>query len=143
MKVTVDDVMAWKPCGQYTREEVKNLFGRRRKLSGFQIASLKIPADDAAWVVLKHGFLSDKALRHFACDCAERVLPLFKEERPDDKRPRQAIEMARRFAEGFATMEELSAAGAAAGAAARAAAGAAAWDWQIKRLRWYLKKEEA
>ena len=69
---------------------------------------------------------NDRAQRLFACDCAERVLPLFENESPDDKRPRLAIETARRFANGEATQDELRAARAAAGAAARAAAGAAA-----------------
>jgi hypothetical protein len=75
---------------------------------------------------------NDRNLRLFACDCAERTLPLFETERPDDTRPRQAIETARRFADGKATREELDAARAAAWDAvwdaAGAAAGAAAWD---------------
>ncbi len=77
-----------------------------------------------------------RELRLFACDCAERVLPLFERERPGDTRPREAIALARRFAKGEASQEDLAAAGAAAwdaawaaaGAAARAAAWGAAWD---------------
>jgi hypothetical protein len=79
----------------------------------------------------------DPRLRLMACDFAEAALiyvPV------GEDRPRQAIEVARRFAAGDATREELSAAWDAAGAAARAAAGdaaraaaraaawAAAWD---------------
>lgn len=41
---------------------------------------------------------NDKTARLFAYDCAEHVLPLFEKEYPDDKRPRQAIEVARRYA---------------------------------------------
>jgi hypothetical protein len=69
-------------------------------------------------------------------DCAEQVLPVFESQRPDDDRPRTAIEVARLFARGEATADELAAAGAVAEAAraaaeaardaARAAAGAAA-----------------
>ena len=78
---------------------------------------------------------NERAARLFACDCAEHVLPLFEKRHPDDKRPRKAIEIARRFADGEATKEELAAAEAAAGTAARyaaeaaagTAAGAAAW----------------
>jgi hypothetical protein len=69
---------------------------------------------------------NDRVLRLFACDCAERALPLFEQNHPDDKRPRLCIETARRFANGQATREELAAAWAAAGAAAEAAAWAAA-----------------
>jgi hypothetical protein len=71
---------------------------------------------------------NDRTARLFACDCAERVLPLFELAHPDDSRPRVAIETARRFANGEATSDELAAAGAAAepaGAASWAAAGAA------------------
>jgi hypothetical protein len=48
-----------------------------------------------------------RAARHFACDCAERVLPVFEEAFPDNKRPRRAIEVARAYADGYATKEEL------------------------------------
>jgi hypothetical protein len=78
--------------------------------------------------------------RLFACDCAERVLKYCD---PDDRRPREAIAAARRYAEGQATQQQLAAAWdaigvapwaaagdaarAAAGATAQAAAGVAAW----------------
>ena len=68
----------------------------------------------------------------WAADCAERVLPLFEQEEPDDDRPRDGIARARAFARG-----ELDAAGEirrrfVAGRAAQAvtspAARAAAWS---------------
>ena len=70
---------------------------------------------------------NERSARHFACDCAERVLPVFEREQPGDERPRQAIAVARRFADGEATREELDAAWAAARAAARDAAMDATW----------------
>jgi hypothetical protein len=78
---------------------------------------------------------TERTARLFAADCAERSLRYYEREYPNDQRPRQAITVARRFANGQATTNELdtawaaawAAAGAAAGAAARAAAGAAAW----------------
>ena len=86
-----------------------------------------------------------RTARLFACDCAERVLPLFERVRPNDNRPRQAIETARRFANGKATMHELSAAGAAARAAAWDARDAA-WDAerqaQTECLRRYVTTRE-
>jgi L-alanine-DL-glutamate epimerase-like enolase superfamily enzyme len=96
----------------------------------------------------------DKLARLFAADCAEHVLPIYEKQYPDDKRPRQAIEAARRYARGEIDAAAWDAAGAAArdaawdaaGAAARDAAWDAAWDaardeergWQIRRLRRYL-----
>jgi hypothetical protein len=65
-----------------------------------------------------------RVARHFAADCAERVLPIYEHRYPADERPRRAIEAARMFADGKID----AAARAAAGDAARAAARAAAWD---------------
>ena len=73
------------------------------------------------------GTTDERNLRLFAADCAEDVLGLFEPEYPNDSRPRTAIEVARRFANGEATQEELAAARAAARDAARDAARAAAW----------------
>jgi hypothetical protein len=73
----------------------------------------------------------DRLARLFAADCAERVLPLFEKARPDDDRPRRAIEACRLSANGQIS----TAAWAAAWAAARAAAGDAARDasWAAAR----------
>jgi hypothetical protein len=94
-----------------------------------------------------------RELRLFAADCAERVLPAFARAVPGDPRPRNAIGVARQFANGKATKQELAAAWDPAWAAAWAAAGDAAGDaardaekkWQdralTRRLRAALKEE--
>ena len=84
--------------------------------------------DDALWCLPFTVEPAGKIARLFACDCAERVLPIFEKSSPGDMRPRQAIETSRRFANGLATQAELEAARAAAWAAAWDAADAAAWD---------------
>ena len=93
--------------------------------------------DDAVWAfrACTDQIAADRAARLFACDCAESVLPIFERLRPKDDRPRLAIEVARRFAAGDATGEELVAAQAVAWSAARAAAQAAAWSaaWSAAR----------
>jgi hypothetical protein len=68
--------------------------------------------DDALWAFKAVAELEDgkRIARLFACDCAERVLHIFEREHPHDKRPRQAIEVARQFAVGEATEEEIAAA---------------------------------
>ena len=68
-----------------------------------------------------------KTARLFACDCAERVLPIYEKKHFDDKRPRKAILAARKYANGKINKRELAAARAAAGDAARDAAWDAAW----------------
>ncbi|MFA7265741.1 MAG: putative immunity protein [Candidatus Nanopelagicales bacterium] len=111
-----------------------------------------------ARLVDKVGSLDDRKLRLFAADCAEWVLPLFEAERPDDDRPRKAIEAARAFANGEITAAAWDAARAAAWDAARAAARDAAraaardatWDaardaerqWQTARLLTYVKENQ-
>jgi len=63
---------------------------------------------------------ADREIRLLACDFAEHTLLIFEAEYPNNKQPRQTIEISRKFAEGKATQREL--------AAARDAAWAAAWD---------------
>lgn len=71
---------------------------------------------------------NDRTARLFAADCAERALPVFETHRPGDMRPHRAIDVARAFADGQATGEDLAAAREAARDAARDATRAAAKD---------------
>ena len=78
----------------------------------------------------------ERQLREFACDLAEEALNLQVQRGwTVDERSRAAIEVARRFARGDASREELAAARDAARAAAGDAAGAAARDaaWAAAR----------
>ena len=74
----------------------------------------------------------DRIARHFACDCAERALKRERKAgRDSDKRSRETIRVARRFANGLASMDELAAAWDAAGNAEwrrLVRPWAAAWD---------------
>lgn len=88
--------------------------------------------------------------RLFAVDCAEHVLHIYESNYPNDDRPRKAIDVARRFALGKATLKELNAAVATAAyapytAAYTAAADAATYaterEWQTERLWQYLDGE--
>ena len=156
-RITVDLVMSFNPC--YDREHVKDLFGGKKWMMPLTVLKLDtVSHEDKIWLLCRSDFLDDKQLRLFACDCAERVLPIFEKECPEDNRPRKAIEVARLFADGEATHEELDAARAAAWAAARAAARAASWaaawaasyaaawaaeeKWQLGRLAHYLRGEK-
>ncbi len=77
--------------------------------------------------IRRGGTLSDadhRLLALWAAACAEHVLNLFESAQPDDRRPRQAIEMARAWARGEITMTQARAAGGHAMAAARNLSGA-------------------
>ena len=71
--------------------------------------------------------LDDRALRLFAADCAETVLPLFEARCPNDDRPRLEIQAARDYANGLIDSAASAAAEAAAEASAEAAVDSAAY----------------
>jgi len=78
--------------------------------------------EDAIWCLRIAVEPIDKEARLFACDCAERVISIFEREYPNDNKPRNAIEVARKFANGEATHEELKVAWTTARLAASSAA---------------------
>jgi hypothetical protein len=78
--------------------------------------------------IRRGGTLTDsdhQLLALWAGMCAEHVLPLFESARPEDARPRQAIEHARAWVRGEVKMTQARAAGGHAMAAARDLRGAA------------------
>ena len=89
------------------------------------------------WALSRLNLLTDDIAREFACQCAEHTLHFFEERYPNDKRPRAAIDAARK------TIADKSKRA----AAARYAAWDAAWDaardaawaaenkWQADTLR--------
>lgn len=86
------------------------------------------PRDPRLVTIRRGGSLTDadhRLLALWAAACAEHVLHFFEAERPKDARPRQAIEQARAWTRGEATMTESRSAAFAANAAARDLSGAA------------------
>ena len=95
-----------------------------------------VPARDRLWTVLRKDMLPDRTLRLFACECATRALNRERAAgREPDARSWNAVDVARRHAEGQASDQELTAARDAAWDAARAAARDAAWAaaWDAAR----------
>ncbi|GAA1482344.1 hypothetical protein GCM10009624_27840 [Gordonia sinesedis] len=84
---------------------------------------------DPRFTTLRRGGTLTDADHHrlalWAATCAEHVLPLFTEVRPDDPRPREAIEHARAWVRGEVSMMTARAAGGHAMGAARDLRGAA------------------
>src|SRR5262249_51649171 len=85
---------------------------------------------DPRFVAIHRGGLLDmtrhRLLARWAADCADHVLPLFTTRYPEDDRPRRAIETARAWSRGEATVGEAREAALAAHAAARSASDRAA-----------------
>lgn len=84
---------------------------------------------DPRFVTIRRGGTLTDADHHllasWAAECAEHVLPLFEAVRPDDPRPREAIEAARAWVRGELKMMATRAAGGHAMGAARPLSGAA------------------
>ena len=84
---------------------------------------------DPRFVTIRRGGTLTDADHHllalWAASCAEHVLPLFEAARPQDLRPRHAVEQARAWARREITMTEARTAGGHAMAAARDLRGAA------------------
>lgn len=68
--------MSKKPCRDYTRSRIQNLFGENTSVTLMQISYSDISLDDRIWTITR--FLGDKYNRFFAADCAERCLSKIK-----------------------------------------------------------------
>ena len=110
----------------YPQDRIREMFGKKKSISIKNLVDMDISHDDKIWAVSKFSWFTDKQKRLMACDFAEMCLDNFENEYPDDKRPREAIEVSRRYANGAATTEELEAASEAASAARSAARSEAA-----------------
>jgi len=132
MKITVDQIMDWDPCSDYTRERVEELWAGNDGLEPLEIAVLDISVEDILWTLLHPEIIPEKQLHLLACDFADAALELI--ESPDP-RSVAAVQAKRYWVAGDITDNELATARAAAWATAsaadsaadRAAARAAAW----------------
>ncbi|MBU1304499.1 MAG: hypothetical protein KKF33_03120 [Alphaproteobacteria bacterium] len=68
---------------------------------------------------MNHNSKDHHAIALWAADCAERVITLFEKAHPGDKRPRAAINAARRWAQGNLSVNDARKAASAAHASAR------------------------
>lgn len=85
------------------------------------------PRDPRLVTIRRGGTLTDSdhhLLALWAAECAEHVLPFFECARPNDARPRQAIELCRAWTRGEVTMTQARTAGGHANSAARELTGA-------------------
>jgi len=76
---------------------------------------------------------NERTARLFACDCAERVLPIYKRNYHSHKQLRRTIATVRRFADGAASLNELKAGKDAAYGAAKKVAHADTASWNVAR----------
>lgn len=129
--VTVDQVLAWKPC--YPPERIREIYAGRETWTFRQIVNeigpkFNIPTIDLIWTGLHPEFITDQQMRLLACKWATAALERERNAgREPDARSWAAVEVSSRFANGHATETELAAAEAAAWEAARASARGESW----------------
>jgi hypothetical protein len=134
--VTVDDIMSFGPCKEYTREKVEALCGRRKKITALDVLKEDIHNVDKGWLILRPELMEDTDLHAIGLYAASKIaLPIWLKYYPDDNRPAEAIRIKKLWLKGKATDVELAAARAAARDAAWAAAEDAARDaaWAAAR----------
>jgi hypothetical protein len=95
MKITIEQILSYKPCGEYDTEgKIISRTGEQWPKTHEEIAALDIPAEDRIWVLLKVCTCTQRV--QLGCDFAERVLHLFETKYPNDSRPSNAIQAAKR-----------------------------------------------
>ena len=108
--ITLKQLFSWSPCGEWTEQRILHVTGGRRRLSPLEICDLAgVSARDKLWVLLREKILTEHELRLFACWCADRALRAeTKAGRNPDKRSCAAVQIARAFAHGKATTDQLA-----------------------------------
>lgn len=120
---TFADLRSWNPCwGAKRIDDLEAQHEGKVEWTALDVLALDdVSIADRFWAVCN--FEEPALLRLWACDCAERVQPA-----DADPRGLEAIAVARRFAAGMASEDEL--------AAAWSAAWSAAWDSTAWSAAW-------
>ena len=111
---TLRKIREYSPCEDGYKKLCKSLGGVRKYGEDTPVKFSQIVESnglhDALWCLRTICPEHEREVRLYAADCAERVLHVFEKKYPKDKRPTEAIEAARKFANGEITQEELAAA---------------------------------
>ena len=122
--VTIDDIMCWQPCSEWTRERIEKYARGRQRITLRGILSLPktVTRADVLWLAMHEPLITQAQARIFAADFAEHALL---RERAAGREPHAdswaAVSAARQHARGEISDEQLSAAHSAADSAAYSA----------------------
>ena len=125
---TLNKIRACSPCASGWRTLVKHLgedFDPDAEINLLTILESNGVAD-MLWSLRATDQESKRVASQLAIEFAEQALPLFEKRRPNDERPRKAIQAARDYLDGKISLEQLRASRQAGAAAAYAAYAAAA-----------------
>ena len=104
--ITAETVIGWKAC--YGSAKIKALYDRPHSVIDVLTRDdglwLEVSVSDRFWTVLRTGVIDDCTLRLFAVWCAREALKLVPN---PDPRSVESCNVAERYANGHATIEEL------------------------------------
>ena len=107
---TIDDLLRWSRCEDWSEERIRAIAGRKKRWSALDVLALdSVPPADRLWVVLRPELIDERDLHELACRFAEHVLKNY-ESRFCDDRPRAAIAAKRAWLRGEIGNDSLSAA---------------------------------
>lgn len=104
-KITVEQIMKWRPCSEYPKSQVQKLIGKGK--TPIEILDLDIPILDRFWVLFREEIIPERQLQLLACDFLEQVLLIFEKKYHKDGESRKAIEAKRLWLDGKLSDGEL------------------------------------
>jgi hypothetical protein len=104
-KVSVDEVMQWKPCRAWGKSRVRKMDKKGTGKTPLELARMsKVPGQHRLWLLLRPEIIPERALRLLVCDYAEMLLE--KHAKKHDARSQAAVDVARKYIDGSATDAE-------------------------------------
>jgi len=117
---TVQDIIRWQPTC-IDNAELRRRFGPHTHRTPLDAFHANLTYTELIWLLLRDEVLPTSSIHKIACDCAERVIHIFNRYQPNDTRPRQLIDVKRRWLNDDATKQDVKAARIAAMASANSA----------------------
>ncbi len=103
MRITIDQILEWKPCDPYRDRDYLYALMCGESFTSLEIAHFeKVPIKDRIWTLLHEEVIPGEKLYLLGCDFAEHVLHY-----SDDKRSINAIEARRKWVRGEITDRQL------------------------------------
>jgi hypothetical protein len=73
---TIDEMQAERPCEEYTRERITELWAGRERLTLMEVLDLPIPAKDIVWVICRNNALTPDQLAEWMERIVTRAIRL-------------------------------------------------------------------
>ena len=153
MEITIEMVMSWEPCAEYTEDRLLELAGGRSSLTPLECLELPIPPKHIFWLLLRPEIIPERELRLLACTFLDSAIEIYEKYPPKDFRLINARAARKFLVEGSSSYTAWDAAAETAWDAAwyaawergaslseRSAATAAAWAARLEEVKKVLER---